>query len=245
MRWWTWLISGLIAATVILSLVRQRPQKDGEELLRAMEAKAPLRTAMMVFDYQLEEVELEGAERGLGMLLGGLQMEALVWRGGEFTWRRDNNPLRESLGDGTQKTVAQALYRMGYYDDAVRGAIREAMAQLDAMTDETLFMAWVRADRAMMAEMEELPRAVREGLLLVSRRNGGPVVVFEVRGEVVYLLPLDGANGKDTWVMMEAFRDGRLTWTGTLRLLGHPPPAMVRAIAAHVAREANSTQRAP
>jgi len=287
-----WLIGGLLAGAVVLSLARQRPRGDGEELLRAMEEKTPLRTALMVFDYHPEadpsETRPSGSvgenskfeirnlnqvpnsnvpmaenseprssvgnvvRRGTGALPGGLQADAsqhwMVWReaggGGEFTWRwvkTGENPLRQALAGESQKRVTRALRRMGYYEDAVRGAIRSAMAELDDMTDEMLFMAWVRADRAVMAETEKLTRAVREGLLLVARENGGPVVVFEVQGQVIYLLPVDGSeagkNEADTWVTLEAFRDGRMAWRGTLRLLRHPTPATVQAIATRVARE--------
>jgi len=242
-----WLIVGLLAGAVVLSLVRQQPLKEGEELLRAMEEKKTLRTAMMVFDYRPGETEKvvvdETVRRGMGTMPGGLQADAgqrwMVWRGGEFIWREmkeGENPLRVALGGDVQKVVARAVHRMGYYDDAVWGMIRSAMAELDAMTDEALLMAWVRADRGMMAEADELPRAVREGLLLAVRENGGAMVVFEVGGEVVYLLPMEG--GEDTWVTLEAFREGRMVWRGTLRMQGRPAAEVVRGIAARVAREA-------
>jgi hypothetical protein len=128
-----------------------------------------------------------------------------------------------------------------YYSEAARQMLADASADLLRMSDEELFLAWLRADRAMMGQQEQISRGVREGLLLCARENRGPAVVFLSGEERVYLLPLDGKPEPTpgaTWVQMEAYKDGRLQWTGLLRMAGAMEPERLRLIAARMAQEA-------
>jgi hypothetical protein len=107
------------------------------------------------------------------------------------------------------------------------------------MEDEELLLAWLRADRGVMAETDDVVRAVREGLLLMAREGDGPVIVFERKGQRVYLFPSARQTERSVWVDMESYREGELVWTGVLRMDGEVEPRQVRQMAVRMAEEIN------
>jgi hypothetical protein len=132
---------------------------------------------------------------------------------------------------------------MGYYRGGVEEVVEKAVSELEAMSDEELLLAWLRADRGVMAETDDVERAVREGLLLMARDGKGPVLVFERNGGLrVYLFPLVQREQDAVWVQMEGYRDGDLVWTGVLRMEGEVEPEKVREMAVRMAEEAGGVE---
>ena len=160
-----------------------------------------------------------------------------------FSWNTPPaivNPLRAGLLEGSddRKRVRAAL---AGYDAAIADkAIAQAAHELATLSDEALFTAWLRSDREVLAERDELVPAVREALLLVARRDGGPVVTFhQPGGEHVYLVPLNSRTAT-VWLEVDFFdAAGSLMDSGILQVDETKPsvpadPADVRRIAAQV-----------
>jgi hypothetical protein len=213
-------------------------------------------------DYTRDSVELQSAlpnppQRGAGDLPGlgsppRLAPSNQQWArcpAGDFIWRtpaRADQPLRQAIAPTSpaHNAVAHALTAAGYLGDIAELALRNATSDLDRLSDEELFLAWLTADRAVLAQSEDLARAAREGLLLLARDTPGPAIVFTVGKQNVYLLPIaDNSAGSppsdrtSTWLALESYQAGMLQWIGTVRLEGAPFPARARLLAARLAQE--------
>jgi len=251
-RWWTWTFVAAVVGLILLSLWRGKPTTAGGELLNTIERQnGPRPTALLLLDYVPDAAGLSAAralnvDRGAGAL-PGWGMEPLAgqhWVRGkavELVWRpmaalkKGEQELQQEIAGPAKTHLAQALGEMGYFQDGVQTVLSRAQAELDALSDEELFLAWVRADRAVMEESDDLARATREGLLLLARKNGGPVVMFSVGDMHVYMLPLEENAG--VRVQLEGYEKGRMQWTGILRMDGRPSAQEVREMAVRVAQE--------
>jgi hypothetical protein len=170
----------------------------------------------------------------------------------EFVWRKmlkGEQPLRVALGGGEGRSsggageLDYAMSMMGYYRGGVEEVVEKAVSELEAMSDEELLLAWLRADRGVMAETDDVERAVREGLLLMARDGEGPVLVFERKGGLrVYVFPEVHREQDAVWVQMEGYRGGDLVWRGVLRMEGEVEPEKVREMAVRMAEEAGGVE---
>jgi hypothetical protein len=274
MRWWLSGLAMLVVLSITLTLLHPRKQTLGEQLLRTLDRQEdspplPLRGAIELIDYEPSAVDLAGIQTGLWKqgegALPGMGMPPrpnnrwLTGPGIQLTWqisagtlergsRAPVDPLRGALVSPSRAEQSVRFALAGEYPPTVEEALTWATSSLTELSDEALVKEWLKADRAILAEKDDLHSAVREILLLKARPVVGPVVVFASAGERVYLVPIESperyenpAFEKDAWVEMDCYRGtGQLAWSGVLQVSGTthaPEPSRVRAIAARIALE--------
>ena len=237
---WAWIFPLILIAAVAVSLLRRAPATAGEQLLTAMETHHfPTREALLLLDYSPDRDLLAAArvapvERGAGPAPGlGIEPTASAdqhWirvLDATLFWPRPKE-LRAAL--------PEAISRMRDLLDAP--ALSAAVRQLQNLTDEQLFLAWIHADRGVLSELSDATDAAQQALLLESGQNRGPVLTFPVGDEHVYLLP-DENTADATWCDLAVFKnDGSLEWCAVLRLDAFPPPQHVRTMAVLLAEAA-------
>jgi hypothetical protein len=119
-------------------------------------------------------------------------------------------------------------------DPAVLSA---AAARLQQLSDEQLFLAWIHADRGVIAELNDPTVAAEQALLLATAQGVGPILTFPIADHHVYLLP--DHKSAAAWCDPIVFdTEGRLTWCGTFRIDDSPAPEHVRTMAVLLTEEA-------
>jgi hypothetical protein len=245
-RRWSWLFAAIVIAAVVVSLMKQRPPTVGEKVLALMNANhLPTREALLLIDYAPDPQLLASARighfsRGVGPASGyGFQPTVTAdqqWVQGQDSllfWRAgDSNTLRASIGDA-RRQLAPALA-----DVETTASFDAAVADLNRLTDEALFLAWLDADHGVLAEIDDYPAALQQAILLLTRQTPGPVLAFNSGDNHVYVIPEEAAHGA-AWCRLEAYdHGGKQLWTGELRVDGSPSTEHVRTMAVVMVEEA-------
>ncbi len=262
MRWWLLLLGGVVAISLILWVMHPTNPTIGSKLLTQLihaDERTPVRGAIELIDYvpdgDLPPPTPPDWKRGSGGLpgvdsLNQLDPQHSFWITGpnfRFSWTLPPaiaNPLRAALAEGSDPR--NRLHTALAADDpvAVDKAIAQAAHDLAALSDEALFNAWLRSDREILAEQDQLDAAARQGLLLIARHGGEPIVTFHrTGGGNVYLVPLNSRTSA-VWLEVDIFDvGGALAAGGVLQVNEKQPsipadPADVRKIAAQVSAAA-------
>jgi len=245
-RRWSWLFAAIVIAAVVVSFVKQRPPTVGEKVLAAMKANhLPTREALLLIDYTPDPQLLASARigrfsRGIGAAPGyGVQPTVTAdqqWVQGEdamlFWHSGDSSALRASIADACRQ-LATALA-----DVETAASFDAAVADLNHLTDEALFLAWLDADRGVLAEIDDHPAALQQAILLLTWQTPGPVLAFNSGDNHIYVLPEEATHAA-AWCRLEAYdHAGKQLWTGELRVDGSPSTEHVRTVAVIMAEEA-------
>ena len=237
---WGWIIPVILLAAVGISLLRRAPETAGEKLLAAVNAHhLPTREALLLLDYSPDR-DLLASERtypvqqGAGPAPGlGVEPAATVdqhWlriHDATLFWPREKN-IRAALPN--------ALAQLHDLIDAI--TLSTAADHLQKLTDEQLFLAWIHADRGVIAELNDPTAAAEQALLLAAAQSPGPILTFPIADHHVYLLP-DEKLADAVWCDLVLFDpDGTLTWCAVLRIDGSPAPQHVRTMAVLLTEEA-------
>ncbi len=236
---WAWIFPLILIAAVAVSLLRRPPATAGEQLLAAMETHhLPTREAILLLDYSpdpdlLTAARIAPVEHGAGPAPGlGVEPTAVAdqhWiriLDATLFWPREKN-IRTALPN--------ALSQLHDLLDAP--TLSTAAARLQNLADEQLFLAWIHADRGVIAETNAPTDAAQQAILLETAQSPGPVLTFPVADHNVYLLP-DENTADATWCDLVVFKkDGSLEWCAVLRLDAFPPPQHVRTMAVLLAEE--------
>ncbi len=176
MRRWIWLPIGLMAAAVIVSMARVRPPTFGDKILAAMEKSSrTTRSAILLLDYSPDETAItktmrETLERGAGLPSGfgldSLDTTRKQWiktSDALFFWSSPQGPIpvRDSLEIAHQQLII--LFARGPFDDAeTDAAFKVAFSQFNALSDESLFLAWANADQGVLSALDDRSSALRQ-----------------------------------------------------------------------------------
>lgn len=242
----------VLLAAVLFSLVRARPVVVGEGFLAVLDGShTRMRGAILLVDYSPDEVGVERAagqitERGDGAAddygVHGPSDASQHWvktADATFSWRRlvGGMGLRGAIREAVPR-LSLAIAHGALDDGETDRAVKSALVAIDGMSDEALFLAWVNADRGVLAQMAGRREAVRESLLLLAMSDPGPILTFNVNGHPVYIVPEESTK-EVAWCRLESFdAGGGLMWEGVLRVAGRPKAERVRTVAVMMAAEA-------
>lgn len=225
-----------VAVLVGWSLVNQyrRPAILGERVVSKLtQIHGQIRHAAVLVDFvppteaRPESVTFEKKilwRNGEGYVREKSHKDAVLLKSGDAEIYRyvDDEPLvHRWLSAADVTPLRKALVECGYWDDFVKGLIREAREKWLAGSDGQLLLAMLVADEGALMRCETPESAVQLGVALLALEVSGPVGVITTQERTVYVFQeSDATDFKDIaecrWVAIG--HDGREECYGVIKV---------------------------